>query len=96
MSLENDRAAFHAELIRRLADDLLDAVGVVHAEDPNFRWQLVEGDTRDAIGDAVAVIRVRTQRSSSSEGIVKINLSMGTSRIVQLIRERLRPTSASD
>jgi hypothetical protein len=94
MSLADDRDTFDAEMIKRLAHDLADAVDIVHGEDPNFRWNLLNAEMRDALGaDDIAVLRVRTQRPLSGEGMVKIRLGMSKSRIVQLIREKLRPTA---
>jgi hypothetical protein len=92
LPLENDRIAFRDQMIIRLANDLADAVDVVHGEDPEFRWHPLDDYMRDEISpSAVAAIYVWTHHPMSGEGYVWLRPGMNKSRIVQLIKEKLRP-----
>lgn len=84
---------FNVALARRLAEDLMDAVAEVTAEDPHLRVHLLDGQMRDAlIHDALAVVRVRTQRPDpSDEGCILLRPGMCARRIADLIREKIQP-----
>jgi hypothetical protein len=83
---------FSDEVFRRLANDVVAAADEVHAGDGDFRWSFLPLHFFGSGHDEVAVINVRTQRHPSNEGQVFIRPGMSKSRIVQLIREKIRPT----